>query len=248
MRNSVLGCVLFAMTGPAHAADYRLDFKPSPEQSTRMDQGRETIISKQANSVIFLSELPGVTKPYAKFQVMVLNTGTQPLNFGPENGRLVYRPDGSFITLRRYEQVAAAEKRTAKKRRTAAILLSSLGAAFSGAAAGNYSGSGTFTTGRQMGTFTYSGRDPVAEQLALNRSAGQTQELVVEFDARQAAKMRASQGMVQTTTIDPGQAYGGLMMVSGPKEREKEKAPYPVSIEIRFGSDLHRFEGMLQRK
>ena len=248
MVKALLPLTLFAFASPASAGEYRLDLKPTGDQTSRLDRGQETIISQQANTTVYVSEIPATTKPYAKFSILVRNRGESSFNFGPENGRLIYKSDGSFTAFREYRQVAAAEQGSGRKKQDASLASAVSGGAFSSALAGERQGTGTAQTAYTSADFTYSGNSPIVEQMAINQSTDLTLDRLISMQRQHVKNMNGLLGMVQTTTIDPGYSYGGLMMVSGPKSREKANEPHAVTVEIRIAGDVHRIEGTLQRR
>lgn len=248
MVKALLPLTLFAFASSVSAGEYRLDLKPTGEQTSRLDRGQETIISQQANTTVYISEIPATTKPYAKFSILVRNRGEESFNFGPENGRLIYIHDGSFVAFREYRQLAAGDRRNGRKKRDAAFALGASGAGFSSALTGQDQGMGIGRTVRTSADITYSGNNPIIQQMAINQGIDLILDRLISMQQQHAKSINGLLGVAQTNTIEPGFSYGGLMMVSRPKRREKANEPYAVTIEIRIAGDVHRIEGTLQRR
>jgi hypothetical protein len=52
---------------------------------------------------------------------------------------------------------------------------------------------------------------------------------------------------MQTTTVDPGAAFGGIVYFDLPPAVRASKDPVPVTLIVRVGSEEHRFRASIQR-
>ncbi len=232
---------------PSFAVKYTLDLKPAEQQTSRMLRGIETIESKKERSALMIWESRGPTEPRAVFKILVQNFGDRPFNFGPENVRLRLA-DGSFVNMVTYRQMAAAEEKRAKNKRMWAGVAAGL-RGLAASQAGDYDGTAFVNTSRGgSATIMYSGTDNAASSRAIADADAQTQRDRAMLDAQLAERLMGLEQVVQTTTVDPGMEFGGQIHFSGPKSMEQVKEPYPVTLEIKIGDEVHLISGTLQRQ
>ena len=231
-----------AFATPAFAGEYTLDLEAAEPQIGRMDRGREQIESNLPASSLRIMAPAGKVDPRAYFTIVVRNDGDKPFNFGPENVRL-FHSETNWSYMLTYEQLVKIAEGEAKGRAFWAALAAGLNS-YSASQAGNYSG----TVRSRYGTTSFSGNNAGVSYFAQRQAAADNAALIGAVEARHLADLESLENVVRTTTVDPAQEFGGVIVFGGPKLMEKVKGPYPITLEIKLGDEVHRIKAMLQRK
>jgi len=235
---------LALIAAPANAAKFTMQLKPTAEQISRMQGGIASVDSHTALSSVRLVQPEGDLKKRGAVQIIVMNHGDQPFNFGPENvtARLA---DGTAVAIISYDQLAREEKSRQTWRAIAAGLASMNSGQYS--TTGTYSGSSHGTVGTtsysgfHSGMATVSGTDPVA-------AAIENRRIFDNLAARNAAGREALQQNIRTTTVDPEQMFGGSVAIELPKSVHKGTADVPMIFTVTVGGDVHTFDAVLKRR
>lgn len=151
MRPVVVAAVALAFIGaPASAAKFTMQLNAGSEQVSRMESGIAAVDNSTPGSSVRLIQAEGNLKKRGLIQLLVMNHGDTPFNFGPENVTAKLA-DGTPVAIITYEQLVREEKR----RQTWAAVAAGLAAASNSMAAANsgyYHGTGTYS-GSTFGTF-----------------------------------------------------------------------------------------------
>jgi hypothetical protein len=257
MRRYLIALVAYgAFTTPAIAAKFDMNLQASPEQTFRLLHGVRALDSASPHSTVRLIQAEGPIKKRSTVQVLVMNHGEKPFDFGAESvsARLA---DGTSVPIITYERLMKEEK----KHQMWAAIATGLGAAgnsMNAANAGYVSGSATYS-GSTYGTFgstPYSAHtsgtayvtayDPARAQVAQSIANQENQANFERLADRHAANIQALGGMLRTTTVDPGQMFGGSVMFELPTSVRRSKGPVPVTFFVNVGGEEHRFEAVLQ--
>lgn len=107
---------------------------------------------------------------------------------------------------------------------------------------GTYDGNG-YRAGQYHGNFNgYSTTtDPTQQALAQSAITADTRAQTASLDAQQNQKLAALQTILRTTTVQPGQMYGGII------ELAKPRAPTILSVGVAFGAEQHVFSFQVSR-
>ena len=245
--------LLFAATVPAmaYAGNYTLAVTPGSAQTIRYDRGTASIDSAQKATIIRVVNVAGNDKKTVSFVIGILNAGSQPFNFGPEN--IAIRPAGMKpINLTTYEQVVEAQrKKQAREKFWAGV--AAVGRGLSAADAGN-----TYTSGIYSGTASgYVGNNLVTAQtsgiysetqynsgaaLEAQRNAREMNaQDRANLEAKWAARSVATTNLLRTTTVNPGMMYGGVATFPIGSDLKKAGEPIQVTIEVSVAGEKHIF-------
>lgn len=250
MRGILLGVATAALSTTASAKTFKLDVNPTgEEQSARMDSGRQAIYSHQAHSAVMFVEPSEPTEPHGAFRIVILNSSDKPVNFGPENIRLRYG-DGQSMKMFSYATLKAAEERRTKSQQFWAAV-GGLGRSLQAVEAGQYQGSGNVYsgwTGNQVASFDYSGTNYGAQYAATQHAQAANAADQMAIEAGHMARVGALDELMQTTTVDPGKSFGGMVSYGFPIPMKRVKTAYPVTLEVTIGEEVHRFVGTLQHR
>ena len=177
MRLVVCGAAALALySSPVVAAKFTMQLTAGTHQSLRMESGVAAVDDSTAGSSVRLIQAEGTLKKRGAIQVLVMNQGDKPFNFGPENVTAKLA-DGTPVAIITYEKLVREEKRRQAWRAVAAGLAAA-GNSMSAASSGYYSGTAHYS-GNSFGTFggtpynsstfgtaTYSGYNAGQAQLA----------------------------------------------------------------------------------
>lgn len=259
MRPTILiAAALFAVPAPCLAAKFEMAVTAGVNQNARMQDGIAAVDSYGSTSTTRLVPPDDGIKKRSSIQILVMNQGDAPFNLGPENVR-AHLSDGTAVLIIGYDQLVKEEKR----RRVWSAIAAGLAAganSFNASTAGYSSGTTSFrgssygTVGRTpynsttYGTATYSGYDATAAQLAEATAQQQNQATFDRMAAQNASRMGALSANMRTTTVDPGQMFGGAVMFELPAAARKSKVDVPVTFIVTAGGEEHRFEAVLKRR
>jgi hypothetical protein len=111
MKRLVLGASVLALfSSPAVAAKFAMQLNPGPQQISRMQSGIAAVDDSTPNSSVRLIQADGDLKKRGAIQILVMNQGDKPFNFGPENVTAKLA-DGTPVAIVTYEQLVKEEKR-----------------------------------------------------------------------------------------------------------------------------------------
>jgi hypothetical protein len=250
--------VLASIAAPAVAAKFTMVLTPLSEQTSRLEAGIAAVDDHTDGSSVRLVQAEGDLKKRGSVQLIVMNHGEQPFNFGPENvtARLA---DGTAVPIITYEQLAREEK----KRRTWAAIAAGLAAAGNNMNASNsgyYSGTATYS-GSTYGTFgstpyrsnttgmaTVSGYDAGRAQVAQSIANQQNQATFARMADQNASKIQMLKAYMRTTTVDPQQMFGGTVMFELPKTVHQATGDVPMSFAVTINGEAHKFDVVLKRR
>ncbi|MXP27918.1 hypothetical protein GRI58_03660 [Porphyrobacter algicida] len=241
-----VACALFGSSTAGHAAKFKFDLDAEPGQHSRMDHGMKAIDSDEAKSSVRLFETEGTVKKRGTLMLYALNAGSEPVNLGVENVTME-TSSGEPIEMISYERLVKEEK---KRRAWAAVaaglsaMSNSLAASNAGYTNGTVSayGSGGWATGTYSG---YNGGQAYAAQSIAN---AQNQANFQRLAETNAAAMQALRVNLRTTTIDPGNSFGGQVMYELPKDVRSSKEPVTILIHVKIGDEMHDFLAHLVRQ
>ena len=188
-------------------------------------------------SGVYLEGLPGSqSSGKAILFVGIRNNSKRAFNFGTEN--IAADSNGKPLQVYSYEELASNVQSSANWRRVGIAL----GAASQSMAAsqpsrtyvqGNVYGYG----GQQVASYNAYGTtyDPVAAQAAQAAIQTQAQAQAAQVAAETQASMTQLNSVLRTTTIAPGQVYGGVVEVS------TNGATGSFAVHVDAGGDQHVF-------
>lgn len=252
---ALIGAGLISAAAPAVAADYVLDLKAEPEQESKFQDGREAIDNAGAVSSVRLLEPLEPQPKQSGLRVLILNAGPEAINFGPENV-MIKLASGESVAMFSYQELLRKQKRREAWQALAAGLAAA-GRNMQASQAGNSYGSATYSgntfgnvgttpySATTFGTATYSGYNAGAAYAAQANANALNQQQFQAMQLQQAAARQDLSQVMKTTTVEPGQAFGGLMQYEVPREVRSSKSPLPVTIEVTVGSEVHVFKGTL---
>lgn len=248
---------LAAIASPASAASYVLDLKASGEQVSRFDDGREVLDNSAPQSTVRILEPLEAQPKQSGLAIFVLNTGSAPFNFGPEN-ITIKLSTGATVAMLSYQELLKQQKRREAWQAIGASLAAA-GRNMQASQAGYSYGTATYSgntygsfgstpfSANTFGTATYSGYNASAASAAQANANAINQQELQALQLRQAAARADLAQVMKTTTVQPGQVFGGTLQYVVPPAVRSSKAPIPVTLEVRVGDEVHTFEGTLSK-
>lgn len=221
---------------PAHG-QRRMIFEPvgAAEGSTRYRNGNLSVESRLEQSAVQVFPL-GLENNRLTFGVAVINLGSTPSEFGIENIRAtVADQDIMVLTAERLRQQA-------ERRAGWAAALTGLAGGLSAAAAASQTDTYSATTYTPRGTYrTIIQRPSVGGQIAAaGITAGTAYSIAnIQNQLDQTLAMLGDE-IVQTTTIDPEDSYGGRFVLAT-MPRGHTRWPQQVTITITYQGEQHPF-------
>lgn len=222
-----------------------------------MDGGVAAVDSTGQKTSVRLIQFEGNLKKRASIQLIVMNQSGTPFNFGAENVSASIS-DGTAVAIVTYDQLLKEEK----KRQMWAAVAAGLAAAGNNMSANNagynsgtanYSGNSWGSVGtssyssQSSGTVSYSnynaGQAYVVQSLANQQNQANFQRMA----SLNSTRTEALKQNMRTTTVDPGQVFGGSVMFELPKSARSSKASVPMTFVINAGGESHTFSVTLQR-
>ena len=260
MNRRLLGAALLLgfVAEPAIAGKFAMQLKPAIDQSARIQNGVAAVDSHSETLSVRLIQHEGILKKRGSIQLLLMNHGESPLNFGPENVTAKLS-DGTPIAIITYERLVKEEK---KRQMWAAIAvgLAAAGNSMSAANSGYVSGSGTYSgstygsfggtpyNSNTFGTVSYSGYDYGRAQIGQSIANQQNQANFARLADTNAARMEGLKTYMRTTTVDPQNMFGGTVMFELPKSAQKSKTHIPATFTVTANGQEHTFEVMLLRQ
>lgn len=260
MDRRILATSIFAVasiSAPAIAAEYVLDVIAKPGQTSRFEDGREALDDVTPTSSVRILEPRQQTPKQGGFRVYVVNNSGKPFNFGPES-ITVKLQDGTSIAMLTYQDLLKQEKRR-EAWQALAVGLAAAGRNMQASQAGYSYGSATYTgntygsfgstpyTANSYGTATYSGYNAGAAFAAQSVANEQNQRDLQAMQLGQAARREDLAQIMKMTTVDHGQAFGGIVQYMIPSTVRSSKVPVPITIEVRTGDEVHTFQATLAK-
>ena len=184
-------------------------------------------------------------------QLLFLNESDQAFDVGAESVSATL-DDGTAVTIISPAQLAK-EERSRQTWRAIGAGLAAVSAGMNAANAGYSHGtvsarsftSGTYGSSSTTAFGTYSsynaGQAANAQALA-NLQNQQTFDRLAVANANGKEALRA---FLRTTTVDPGDAKGGLITIELPKSVRKSKVPVNVTFNVKTGTETHVVKAQL---
>jgi hypothetical protein len=234
-----ISCAVIAasmVVAPAQA-ERRVNFEPVAQEgmTVRYEKGMPTVDLRRERGAIQLIPL-GLDHGRLTFGVVALNLGTQPDNLGVEDFRATINgQDTPVLTRDRLDQMA---RNRATWGTIAVALLAGVAAASAASARDRY----TATTYTPRGTYrTVISAPSAGGQIAaagIIAGGGYTiNNIRNQLDATREA---LADEIVQTTTLDPEDSYGGRIVVERPRGRARNY-PQQVQLVVSFNGEEYPF-------
>lgn len=240
MKKFILAvAVCLSMASQVEAkASYQTKFEPSTVQPVHWQNGVQIVDDIQSTSVVrVVSIADALPDNQSTFRIFVLNKSESPVTFGPESIVIEYG-EGHRLTLVSKDELEGRLRRDIKRRQALAVL----SGAFSAQAANGYttgSFSGTTAYGDQV-SGSYSAYDPVLARQQQQAVQEQAAAMDRAIQTRQLSGSQALATMIQTSTVQPGETYGGIVAYDAPSSFKRLAKSGVITIVVNVGNEEHR--------
>lgn len=212
-------------TTPALADEYTLRAEATAGQQARMDRGVRVVQSTSDSTLVRFMASSDPFEEESAFQVMVVNGGDEPFDLGTEHLTATLA-DGTPVNIRTFEELSKKDKK---------------GGGFWNKL------SGLVSTGISAAAASYSG-----EFAALAKASKVGDSLLGQSDPDKAEKTVNLGEILRTTTVDPGDSFGGTVVFELPKKAQKvinknKKKPTEMLVKVSTGSEEHLFTVLVSR-
>lgn len=222
-----------SMAISACATSYSVTPKAGVDQEIKYLNGQATTYSDMDNGAVQITPLGVNEQGRLVFGVAAFNETDKSSNFGIEN--VVAAADGAPLRIFTHAEM----ERQAKNAATAALVLAVVaGAASAYAAQQNATYTSSYTTPR--GTYTYRHYSPVAAQLGTSAAiAGTAVTTAGIANTLDATLQGLSATVLQTTTIEPDEAFGG--QVTTDRVKVPAEGSLDAMLSVSWNGDMHVF-------
>lgn len=238
-----VACAVLALIATPAAAAPKIDLHGLilGNEGARYVKGVPTLDLQQQRGAVQIRFL-GWDHSNAVFAVAAFNASNEPANFGLEN--LHASADGKPLRIYTVDELTRQAKKRATWSKIGLAFLGGLGAAAAASQRSTYHGSIVTPYG---GMYSYSGSYPsLAGQLQADRINATTTAGIFAVQYQLDATINAiGDRVLQTTTIDPGTAFGGLIVV---QKLDYGKAPLEFRLDADWNGERYPFGYVLLKK
>ena len=229
----IAAAMAVSMAVSACATSYTVAPRASADQEIRYLQGQATTYSDMDHGAVQVTPLGVNEQGRLVFGVAAFNETDKASNFGIEN--IVAGANGAPLRIFTHAEM----ERQAKNAATAALVLAVVaGAASAYAAQQNATSTSTYSTPR--GTYTYRHYNPLAAQVGVSLAAAGTAATTAGIASTLDATLEGlSATVLQTTTVDPDEAFGG--QVTTDRVAVPSAGSLDAMLSVSWNGDMHVF-------
>jgi hypothetical protein len=231
---------LMLFAGVLAAGPREMHMVPYPDQELEFESGVGVVVSEGRYGVA--AKVEGIDRKTAWVEFVVYNDTDKSVTVMDDSIEAT-SAEGPLVVLRA-DDILRKEKRRQTWEAVGAGLVAGANA-YNAGQAGAYTERGTYrgrvdtygssgtSSSRVRGTYTASGTDPVATQLAIQRASADNQQLIASLGRSQASREAALKAdLFQAETIEPNTYYGGRLQIVLPKRLRKESQLIQLAISV----------------
>lgn len=223
------------------ATSYGVTPMAAASQDIQYDHGTALVMSKKDHGAVRVAPTATTFQKRIGLGVVAFNDGSQPMNLGVENVH-VFTASGTPVQVFTYEQLVR-EAKTAAAWQTFAVALAAGANAYAAAQPTTYNTYGSAYGNRgyvnyQATTTVY---NPTTAAISNQINQAQTERSLGQISATLNSTLSSLGGSIlRTTTVRPGEAFGGQVMVDRPKFAKGEDPSIRVVVD--FAGEQHEFK------
>lgn len=237
----MVGLSALALFLSACASTYSLSPQASGSQEVTYDRGMAVLMSRKEHGAVRVA--PSATtfgEERPSLVVVAFNDSSGGANLGAENVQ-VFTASGGSVRVFTYEQLVKEAKNAAAWQAFAVALSGAANAYAASQPSTTYTNGSIYGRGGYTGfgatTTTY---NPANAALANSINQARTDRSIAQIGATLDATITdLKDNMLRTTTIAPGEAFGGRVVFAKPKF-EKDGAR-TLRVVVKFNGDEHEF-------
>jgi hypothetical protein len=233
--------ILLASTSLAGCAStYSLQPVAAGSQQVSYDHGAAILMSKKDRGAVRVAPTSTEFQGRMGLAVVAFNDGSTPANLGPENVH-VFTAAGVPVQVFTYEQLARQAKRAAAWK-TFAVALSGAANAYAASQPTTVNAYGTAYGNRGFTNYaaTATVYNPANAALANSVNQANTNRQLGQINAMLNETLQGlGQSILRTTTVQPGAAFGGNVVVDKPRFGKGEAQT--LRVVVNFNGEDHEF-------
>lgn len=203
-------------------------------QTIRYLRGQPSVFHEQEIGAIQVTPLGLNEKGRAVFAVAAFNDGGEPVNFGVEN--IDFAAGGADVRIFTYDEL---EKMAQTDAAIAMVIVALAGAAT--VAAANSGPTSTTTTYTPHGTYYSETTNYALQSLTTSVAVAQTTNAMSDVaNGLDATLVELGDSVLQTTTIDPGSSFGGLVITD--RITIPDDGALPAALTVEFNGETYAFD------
>ena len=223
------------------ATSYSVTPIASSSQQVSYDRGAAMVMSKKDHGAVRVAPTSTAFQGQMSLGVVAFNDGQTPANLGTENVH-VFTANGTPVPVLTYEELAKRAKRAAAWA-TFAVALSGAANAYAASQPTTVNSYGS-VYGSRGGYATYSSTstvyNPANAALANSINQANTTRSLNQINATLESTLNGlGNSVLRTTTVQPGQAFGGNVILDTPKFAKGEEQALRVVVD--FNGEAHEF-------
>jgi hypothetical protein len=238
VRKPILTILALAVGVSGCATNFVLTPQPTGSQTIEYAQGTPTTFSEGEHGAVQVTPI-GTTEDHRLiFGVAAFNKGDKPANFGVENLALATTAGGPVKIYTTEELIAEAKRRAMWQ--AVAVAFAGAAAAYAANANAYHTTYGTAYT--PHGTYSFYSRtyDPGLAYVGTAAAGAATGYGLVQIKNSLSQTINGLRGhSLQTTTVGPGDSYGGEVMTDHPEGRS---FPQQIELTVHWNGDDHVFQ------
>lgn len=230
-----------ALTLSGCATTYSVTPVASDTQNLTYDRGVAVVMSKKDRGAVRVAPTSTVFEGRMSLGVVAFNDSERSANLGAENV-LVFTASGSSVRVFTYEQLVKEAKNQAAWQAFAVAMAAGANAyAASQPTTVNSYGTAYGTGGSMNYASTSTINNPANTALANSINQAQTNRSINQIaDTLDATLASLGSNILRTTTIEPGNAFGGNVIIDKPRFKEGEE--HVLRVVVNFDGEEHEFK------
>jgi hypothetical protein len=241
MLKQIMAAVAALSLG-ACATTYSVTPLASANQNVTYDHGAPVVMSKKENGAVRVAPTSTAFQGRMSLGVVAFNDGKANANLGTENVQ-VFTAGGVPVRIFTYEQLAR-EAKTAAAWQAFAVALSGAANAYAASQPTTVNTYGS-VYGSRGGSASYAATttvyNPANAALANSINQAQTSRSISYIGATLDSTLAGlGSSILRTTTIEPGNAFGGNVVIDKPKFAKGEEQA--LRVVVTFDGEEHEFK------
>jgi len=235
MKRLLICVAALAFASPALAGSYRIVLsQPESGKLLRGHAGVQAADERNSGVLIRLISPGNEVKERGTIRVLVLNYGSKPFEFGPDQVKLRLA-DGTVLQPTPFDKFDKGRNLIVREQGHARAINLQNSALLASLAQDSGAGGGTPSSG-PMPT------------MGSSANSGELTRATADQDLPGAYLLDALDQLLVPLTIGPKQAWGGYYVFDVPKNVFDRKADQPLTIIVATGSETHEFPATLHWK